>query len=175
MEISFNYIKIFINIFILILIIGCNNIKGPISSNAAKVKNLGNHSVKIKSYEIPDGVFRGSLWPNVSKKMFQIWLIDGNKEIFYDIPPPVGFKRYKKETTEDWVFEFLNSTDAKQIYIARKKNNMRVVKLELPVKKRDYSFNVLENIHGDELIVFMDISENVRDEGIFGYVIIKDN
>ena len=105
---------------------------------------------------------------------FQIWLIDGDKEIFYDIPAPTGFNQYEKETTEDWNFKLLNATEAKQIYVASKEDSSKSIRLELPLKKRPYSFNVLKNLQGDELIVFMDISETVRDKGLFGYAVIKN-
>lgn len=162
-------------LLIILLIIGCNNMKSPISSDVAQVKALGNYNVIFQSYEIPDGVFRGALWPSLDNVNFQIWLIDGDKENFYDIPAPSGFTKYEKETTEDWNFELLESTNAKQIYVANKKDNSKTIKIELPLKKRKYSFNVLKNLQGDELIIFMDISETVRDKGLFGYAMIKNN
>jgi hypothetical protein len=59
--------------------------------------------------------------------------------------------------------------------VASKKDNSKTVQIELPLKKRKYSLNALKNLQGDELIVFMDISETVRDKGLFGYAIIKSN
>ena len=164
-----------IRLFIVLLMIGCNNMKGPISSDVARVKAPSNHNVSIQSYEIPEGVFRGALWPSPDNINFQIWLIDGGKEIFYDIPAPPRFIEYEKETTEDWNFKLLDSTEGKQIYVASKKDNSKTVQIELPLKKRKYSFSALKNLQGDELIVFMDISETVRDKGLFGYAIIKNN
>jgi len=149
--------------------------KSPISSDAAQVKALGNHRVSFKSYEIPEGVFRGALWPSPNNVNFQIWLVDKNKEKFYDIPAPSGFDRYEKETTEDWNFELLKTTEAKQIYVAKRNDDSKAIQLELPLKKRQYSFKVLKNAQGNELIVFMDISETVSDKGFFGYVVIKND
>ena len=162
-------------LFIALLIIGCNNMKGPISSDAARVKAPIDYNLSIQSYEIPEGVFRGVLWPSQDNINIQIWLIDGSKEIFYDIPAPSGFNKYEKETTEDWNFKFLDSIEDKQIYAASKKDNSKTVQIELPLKKRRYSFNALKNLKGDEMIVFMDISETVRDIGLFGYAVIEKN
>lgn len=167
-----NYIRC---LFIVLLIIGCNNMKAPISSEVARAWSQTNHNVSIKSYEIPEGVFRGALWPSPNKGNFQIWLIDGGKEIFYDITAPSGFNEYEKETTEDWNFKLLDSTADKQTFVASKKDNSKSVKIELPLKKRKYSLNALKNMQGDELIIFMDISETVRDKGLFGYAIIKSS
>jgi len=168
--------KIYIRYLLLILLlVGCNNMKSPISSDAAQVKAIGNHSVSFKSYEIPEGVFRGALWPSSNNVNFQIWLVDKDKEKFYDIPAPVGFDRYEKETIENWNFELLKTTEAKQIYVAKRNDDSKTIQLVLPLKKRPYNFKVLKNAQGNELIVFMDISETIRDKGLFGYVVIKND
>ena len=168
--------KIYMRYLLLVLLlVGCNNMKGPISSDAVRAKALGNHNVSFKSYEIPDGAFRGALWPSSNNGNFQIWLVDKKKEKFYDIPAPSGFNRYEKETTENWHFELLKTTEAKHIYAAKRKDGSKTIQLELPLKKRPYNFNVLKNVQGDELIVFMGIPETDRDKGLFGYVVIKND
>ena len=161
--------------FITLLVIGCNNMKGPVSTEIVQVEAQTNHSVSIQSYEIPEGIFRGALWPKPDNENFQIWCIDGGKEIFYDINAPSHFRKYQNETTEDWSFKLVDSNAEKQIYVASNKDRSKIVTIELPVKKRKYNFSVLKNQDNNELIVFMDISETVRDKGLFGYVIINNN
>lgn len=58
--------------------------------------------------------------------------------------------------------------------MTNKKGTKKSVEVDLPLKKRKYSFFVLANSLGKELLIFADISENVTDQGLFGYVAIGD-
>lgn len=149
--------------------------KSPISSNTARVKAMGNQNVSFMAYEIPEGVFRGALWPSPNNVNFQLWIINGDKEKFYNVPAPSGFSQYEKETTEDWDFKLLKATEAKKVFVAQKEDSNKAIQIELPLKKRQYSFRVLKNSQGDELVIFMDISESIRDEGLFGYAVIRND
>ena len=48
----------------------------------------------------------------------------------------------------------------------------------MPLKKHHYSFSILENNYGDEIVLFMSLSDYVEDRennGIFGYVLMHKN
>ena len=157
-----------------VIFFSCTGVDEPVLSNKAFAKALSSHLVDVKSYEIPKGVFRGALWPEKTDKNFTIWVISGSKELYFSIPAPASFVPYKKEVTEDWEIKFESKSSNKKIYTATKKDNSKLVKLELPIKKREYSFSVLSNDSGEEILIFMDISENITDKGLFGYVLIKN-
>lgn len=159
---------------ITMLAIGCINMKKPIPSEVGKVRVQSKQKVDVQSYEIPEGIFRGALWPTPGNSNFQIWMIKGSKDVFFNIATPQGFKSYESETTKDWSFKLEDKTVSKQIFIVSRKDRSKSVTIELPYKKRGYSFDVLENKQGAELIIFMDISETIIDKGLFGYAVIQN-
>ncbi len=145
----------------------------PTPNKAVYAKALSNHIVKVRSYEIPMSIFRGVLWPSGNRKNFQIWIIDGQKELFFEIPVPVNFVNYHKEVTKNWRFTVRDDFETR-VCLAEKKDGSRSIQMELPVKKRSYKISVLDNSLGEEMVIFMDISETVVDKGLFGFVVIKN-
>lgn len=167
-------LKIMISL-IAILFLACGEIDKPVPSQNAHVQALSDHLVIIRTYEIPRGIFRGVLWPDSKEKNFLIWIIDKQKESYFQISAPTEFIDHIYDKTADWDVKVVNTQDNSITYIATKKNKTKSVQLELPRKKRPYVFYVLRNAAGTEMLIFMDISETVIDKtGLFGYVIIKN-
>lgn len=154
-------------------LISCDKNSVPILSQDVKARAVTNHIIFTRSYEIPQGIFRGTLWPTKDRSTFQVWIIESGKELFFDITPPSEFANYEKEVTKNWEIKKTDLRDDTVIYLAERKDRKKAIKVELPVKKRTYSFSVLKNDEGKEMLIFMDISEDVIDKGLFGYVIIK--
>lgn len=152
---------------------GCEKIKKPVVSQVVSAKALSKNVIGIKSYEVPKGIFRGTLWPSETRRNFQIWIIDGKKDYYFDIPAPKEFGKNVKEVTKKWIFEVKNNLDNKITYLASRKDGSKSIQIELPLKKRKYNFSVLNNSSGEEILIFMDISENIIDTGLFGYIVIK--
>ncbi len=161
---------------VFLALIACNKAGDIVLSDDVKISALSDHILFTQSYEIPESVFRGALWPNKDRRSFKIWVIAKGKEIFFEILPPSEFINYRKEVTENWEIKetrFSGSKGSTIVYLAERKDGKRKFEVELPVKKRKYSFSVLENFVGEEMLIFMDISEDVVDKGLFGYVTIK--
>jgi hypothetical protein len=146
----------------------------PIPSQRAHAKALSNHDISVVSYEMPEYIFRGAVWPSNTNPNFQIWIIVGRKELYYDIAPPPEFGMYEKDVTEDWNFEATETHDERITFVASRKDESRSVQVELPKKSKEYGFSALRNSSGEELLVFMNPSETIFDEGLFGYVYIRD-
>lgn len=160
---------------IILILAACSKLSAPVPSQIVRAKAISNHAVTIRSYEIPDGIFRGVLWPSKTEKNFQVWIIKSDKEIFFNIPAPPEFTDDNKEITEEWKIKMTDASNNKQItYIAEKNDGTKSLQIDLPFKKRKYTFSVLSNALGNEMLLFMDISENVVDKGLFGYVILED-
>lgn len=159
---------------ILLIVSGCIKFKEPLPTQIAQAKVVSNHVIETKSYEIPKAIFRGVLWPSETTREFRIWIISNNKELFYNIPAPSGFAGDNKDVTADWMVKVNEMSSDRIIYLAERKDGSKSLKLEIPVKKRPYSFSVLKNASGTELLLFMDISEETVDRGLFGYVVIKE-
>ena len=157
-----------------VILISCGNHEQPSTSQLASATVLTNHSIEVISYEIPKGIFRGALWPQKDKRFFEIWIIDDGQEKFFKLKSPLEFVNYEREVTANWEFKIIEKSDSSKKYLARKKDGSKSLHVELPSKKRDYSFSVLNNSSGDEIVIFMDISEKIVDTGLFGYVKITD-
>ena len=114
------------------------------------------------------------MWPHKDRKFFVIWIIDDGREKFFELKPPPEFVNYEREVTDIWQFKIIEKSDSSKKYLVHKKDGSKSLHLELPIKKRDYSFSVLNNSSGDEIIIFMDISDKIVDTGMFGYVTITD-
>lgn len=160
--------------FFFIILTGCGIHEYPASSEHAKAQALSNHSIQIVSYDIPEGIFRGALWPSEGKNFFEIWIIDDGEEKFFNLEAPPEFMNYKKTALSEWEFKLIEISDSSKKYLVRKNDGSKSLHLELPIKKRDYSFTVLNDSSGNEILIFMDISERIVDSGLFGYVTIKD-
>lgn len=162
-------------LLIVILLTACGEWEKPVLSKNTNVQVISNNSVSIMSYEIPKGIFRGILWPDSENKNFVIWIVNSNRESFFNISAPREFID-NNDITDAWTIR--KSTTSKNnriIYLADRKDGSKSLQIDLPIKKREYSFSVLSNALGDELLIFMDISEKIVDKGLFGYVIIKKN
>jgi hypothetical protein len=158
----------------LVSLISCGNNVQLAPSNLVSATALSNHYVEVVSYEIPKGLFRGALWPQKDRKFFVIWNIDDGRETFFELKPPPEFVNYEKEVTADWEFKIIEKSRSSLKYSLRKKDGSKQLHLLLPIKKRDYSFYALDNSSGDEILIFMDISEKIIDSGLFGYVTITN-
>lgn len=146
----------------------------PAPSQLASATALSNHSIEVVSYEIPKGIFRGAQWPQKDKKFFEIWIIDDGREKFFELKSPPEFVNYEREVTDSWQFKIIEKSDSYIKYLVNKKDRSKSLHVELPNKKRDYSFAVLNNSSDGEILIFMDISEKIVDTGLFGYVMITD-
>lgn len=163
---------IIVAILATLLFSACNALDKPVPSQAAEV-TLSSHVVSINSYEIPKGIFRGVLWPNKDNHDFQVWVINGSKEIFFKVPAPSELVTEIKEVTNDWIIKKIGVTKDKIAYSAVRNDDTKSLQFELPVKKSDYSFTVLSNSSGGEVILFMNTAENIVDNGLFGYIVIS--
>jgi hypothetical protein len=165
-----------ITILILMLLPACGRPTQPIPSQAAQGKALSNNTIVVSSYELPKGVSRGFLYPSDTNPNFQIWITNRlwEEELFLDIPAPPGFQDYKETTanTDEWDFNVTKEGEDRIICFANRKDKSKSIQIELPSKKRNYAFEVLRNSLGEELLVFMDVSETVVDKGLFGYALI---
>ena len=157
-----------------VLFNSCGNHEQLSTSQLASATVLSNHSIEVVSYEIPKGIFRGALWPQKDKKFFEIWIIDDGQEKFYELKSPPEFVNYEREVTDSWQFKIIEKSDNSIKYFVHKKDGSKSLHLELPNKKRNYSFAVLKNSSGGAILIFMDISEKIVDTGLFGYVTITD-
>ena len=155
---------------------GCS-MKEPVLSQIVQVEVLTNHVVDIKSYELPKGSFRGALLFQKSPQSFEIRIVSGNKfigikELFYHIPAPPEFIDNNIDVTKDWIIEESILPKNRMTYLLKRKDGNKAFQLYMPLREQHYSFSVLKNDHGDEIVLFMDLSEYVVGKGIFGYVII---
>jgi hypothetical protein len=158
-------------ILILILILfGCEKANAPISVNIESAKALTNHIIAISSYRIPNGIFRGVLWPSKENPNFKVWLIEKGKEVYFDIGTPSEFTTYERGSSEEWKITLTESSNAFKTYSAHKIDGSKSLQFVLPKKRREYSFSVLMNSEGNEILIFMDISEDIVDKGLFGFI-----
>jgi len=156
---------------------GCS-IKEPALFQVVQTEVLTGHIVDIRSYKLPKGFFRGASLTKSSPQAFKIWIISGNKfwgykELFYYIQAPIEYDK-TTDVTDDWIIEGSVSHKNRMTYLVKRKDESKVIHLNMPLRKQNYSFSVLENDNGDEIVLFMDISEYVIGNGIFGYAIIKN-
>lgn len=153
------------------LISGCSYNKMPHPSNEGYVRESNHCVAHITSYEIPKGIFRGVLWPSKSSTKFQVWTIIDNTDIYYDFPVPNAFSDKIWDVSTEW--EISQKVEAgKIVYFIKRKSGMESLKIVLPTMKDKYVFSVLRNQKSQEIIVYMNISENTVDKGFWGYVIL---
>lgn len=150
----------------------CSLYEKKIEPDAKHVRVISTNKVVFRGFDIPKGIFKGVLWPSENNDDFQIWTIEGDEEKFYNVHVLENFTS-NKEVTRQWNVKEINGSNNTRRYTIQRKDKAKSVELELPVKKRDYSFAVLQNDLSDELILFMDISENIEDKGLFGYILIN--
>lgn len=163
------WIRIIIFFIIMALLTACGNLEKPIPSKMVKI--LSHNTMAFKEYEIPRSIFRGVLWPSEENGNFQIWTIKGQKENYYNISAPNDFA-INTEVTDQWDVGGVKDTGKTKIFRITKKDKSKSIELEVPIKKRNYNFAVLENEAKENLILFMDISESIMDKGLFGYILI---
>ena len=157
---------------------GCS-IKEPVLSQVVQVEVLTDHVVDIKSYKLPKGHFRGVSWASLinNRETFEIWIISGNmftgrEELFYYIQSPPEFVDEATDTTDAWAINESVLPKNKMTYLVKRKDGSKSIRLTMPLRKQHYSFAISENGRGDEIVLFMDVSEYVVGNGIFGYVLI---
>ena len=157
---------------------GCS-IKEPVLSPFVQVEVLAGQVSDIRSYKLPKGNFRGVLWSSLrdSAKTFEIWIVSGNefigrKELYYYIQVPTDFVDKTTNVTDDWIIEESILPKNRMSYLVKRKDGNKALLLTMPLRKQHYSFSILKNDYGDEIILFMDLSDYVVDNGTFGYVII---
>ena len=158
-------------------IYGCSTEK-PVLSQVVQVETLTNHVVDIKSYKLPKGYFRGVFWASKSPQ-FQIWIVyryksGVRKELYYDLPAPPEFIDNLTVVTENWVIKESILPENRMTYLVKRKDGSRAFRLYMPLREQSYHFAISENDNGDEIMLFMDLSEYVFDNGIFGYVVIRE-
>ena len=154
------------------------SLKEPVFSQIVQAEALTNHVVDIRSYKLPKGYFRGVFWSSESPQ-FEIWIILGNKFIgkktlYYNLLVPPEFIDNLANVTDDWIIEESVLPKNRMTYLIKRKDENKVIRLNMPFRKQHFSFAISKNDNGDEIVLFMDISEYVIGKGIFGYVIIKN-
>ena len=165
------WIAFFISCSVSPMLAACSCPEKPTPSNMAKVRMLTDNKIISETFKIPKSIFRGVLWPSKGNENFQIWTIDGRKEFFFNIPAPRNFTN-NTEVTKQWDIKTVKSEHKRKLYKITSKDKSKALELELPIKRRDYNFAVLKNESDDYLILFMDISEDINDKGLFGYILI---
>jgi len=163
---------------VLILSLSACGLHKPIPDESGRVRALSNRIIGVKSYRIPVGVFRGVLWPGRDDPNFVVWVITKRREeLHFEIPTPEEFASItaaiNPKSDPDWNVQETKGSEGKVLYTIENKRDDKSVRLELPMKKREYSFAVLRNSAGKEMLVFMDIAEVVVDEGLFGYAMLS--
>jgi len=156
---------------------GCSIKEEPVLSQMVQAEALTNHVVEVKSYELPKGNFRGVFWPLNERRTFEIWIISGRRDVYYYIQAPHEFIDKTTDVTDKWIIEESVLPENKMTYLL-KKNESKSIRLYMPLKKHHYSFSILENNYGDEIVLFMSLSDYVEDRennGIFGYVLMHKN
>ncbi len=160
-------------IFICVICIACGDESSLVENNIVKVLSSSSEPLVIKSYTIPHGIFRGVTWPSSEKPNFQIWIIKNMKEVFFLIPSSPETAKWKSRADNDWIIkEGLPSKSIKKYSISRI-DGKKTLSIELPDRKRNYSFAILRGDADEETIVFMDVDEKITDTGLFGYVVMK--
>jgi len=167
---------------IFILGCSCECEEAPEISQAAQVTPTSNIEVDITSYTIPESDFRGVLWPS-GKTRFEVRFIkrcksffaETSDEVISDVPAPPTIVN-KELVSEKWTIELERTYADRIIYRAVRNDDVRSLELDLPIKKREYWFEVWKDISGKEILMFMDLGyeENVVDQGLFGYVVISE-
>jgi hypothetical protein len=153
-------------------ITGCTNLKYPTPTNVVKV--LSNHKIQLAAYRIPTGTFRTVLWPSEDAVYFDI-TVGGEKERIFQIPVSENLI-YDKETNGQWEgFTIIRIKGNRVTYRADNENKHISLEIELPIKKRHYDLCSYQTTSGREVVLFMDLSEFVIDEGLFGYILIDEN
>lgn len=157
---------------------GCS-IKEPVLAQIVQIEALTNNIVDVWSYKLPKGSFRGVLWPSKHRETFNIRIVSGNKfigykELFYNIQAPLEFVGKTSDVTDNWIIEENILPKNRMSYLVKRNDESKALRLYMPSRKQHYSFSILENDYGDEIVLFMDISEYVVGNGIFGYVLINN-
>jgi len=153
------------------------SLKEPVLSQIVQVELLTNNIIDSRSYKLPKGSFRGVLWPSINRKYYNIRIVSGNKiigykELFYNIQAPPEFIDKVADVTDDWTIEESVLPKNKMSYLVKRKDGSKALQLYVPLRKQHYSFSILKNDNGDEIVLFMDLSEYVVSNGIFGYVLL---
>ena len=187
MNIKKNYILLLVYFFIS----GCSDsgheTVQPLSASAYTVRSLSAHKVTSQAYTLPEADFRSIFWPykddDNSVGKFEMRIIKNHKEIFIDVKTPEGFhedlRRYDEDFykdgrffTGDWVFEIKKELESEIIYSGNNAKKNVSLEITLPKKIADYEFVALRNKLNKEILLFFNISENVIERGIFGYVLL---
>lgn len=151
--------------------ISCEDNIAPELNNQINI--ISGNAKDAKSYDIPEGIFRGVLWPTPNELEFTVWIIRKNKEIYLKIPAPPEIARWEKQVTDQWQISEIQDLGTVKRYQAKKIDDVRPVVFDLPKKMIDYSFYVLADGNGRETILFMNISDKVTDSGLFGFIILN--
>lgn len=164
-----------------ILISGCSGKQAAAFDDPKIQITSDNFEVSfLKTYRLPEGLFRGVFWPDGKRHTFESWLIDKKGNDFYvNIPVADDVLSFdEKRATENW--GITTSVDAdKQIvsYVLEHKLEATKIGVQLPFEKaKHYWLDVFENTSGEQMVMFMNLTDygiHQNDKGIFGYVILK--
>lgn len=126
----------------------------------------------ICAYKVPPGEFRGALWPTKNSQYFQVWLKEGNKDKYMKVAIPKNFMKYK-DATQDWSLSSEILSNGNISYSFLKKDSNDFVQVTLPSEIDYLSLSVLRNSIGEDLLIFMNMSEEEIENGIFGFIVGK--
>ena len=154
------------------------SLKEPLFSQIVQGEALTDHVVDIISYTLPKGYFRGVFWSSESPH-FEIWIISwnkiiGKKTLYYTLLVPPEFIDNIANVTDEWIIEESVLSKNKMTYLIKNNDESKVIRLNMPFREQHFKFTISKNDNGDEIVLFMDISEYVIGNGIFGYAIIKN-
>ena len=156
-----------------LLSIGCGRQEAPVTTDSATVQAESQHRFGVTSFIIPRGIFRGALWPSSSRGSFRLWVTIRGETRTLEIATPESFGPYEADVTKAWRVQPIPASYEGQLRFSMARHDGSVkFRLSLPQKQRPYSFWFLKNEEGNEICVFMDIAEQIVDEGLFGYVVI---
>lgn len=158
---------------LLLIFSGCGSTPTPSPSDRANVQIFSEHRMMIQTYEIPESIFRGVIWPSPSNQGFTLWLITGSTEHFVTIPTPSEVIEWQEDVTDTWTIHPLQETRERTVYAVASGDKIISAHIDLPNSTKGFTFSVLTNASHDHILVFMDISESVIDTGIFGYIVIS--
>ena len=153
----------------LLLLIGCSERKPHIVPDIF-VEDSSGVQLETVAYMIPNGKFRGVTWPKDQENVFQIWVVD-NEEYFFNLPSPIEGPLETKRGK--WTATRVRSSAKNTVWLATDDSGSREYFIELPKGPVDFQFHSFDSVEGREILVFMNISEAVRQEGIFGIATLK--
>lgn len=156
--------------FSVMALVSCVKSQLSVDMELVKIEKTTNAEILVFAYKLPKGIFRGALWPTLENNHFRIWYNSGKNDKFIKIPSPGNFLEFKLETNKKWTIKCENENNICTISNYR---NTEKVLLKFSENFGPITFSIMRNEFNEDLIIFMNNSEEIIDVGIFGYLIMK--